>query len=547
MGLNPKFRTQYIVLGLTAIVIMAYLSFIARYGVNVPFWDEWDQVPIVNAALHGHLNFSQLWDQHNENRMFLPNLLVVLVALMTHWNLKIEMWFSALLSIASFAVFMRMVKWKTLPFLLPISALIWFSLAQYENTLWGFQLAWYLVLFCFLLCITFLYRESYHSFVISTIFAILASISSFQGLLTWPIGLLILLISPSPSRSKILSWTAAGLGTIILYFTGFTFRATVEPWLSYSLSHPFVSLVYFFTVLGSVTSVGASNPTDLLLCEMVGVSVFTLSVYFLSHWWSTKPEYRFRTSPVVVPILFGLLFDISLVVGRSGFGIPQATSSRYTLYNLVLLTALSWAVLLQQSLKPTLYQLRKEWGTGALAVILVISLASSTLRGLAAGGNLLAARLMATDVLANFKDATDNLITSTIFPSVPMFKVYAEEVMKDRLSVFNSSSAIVYRRLGILPEDHFSKLLPIPLNLQLAITVNDNVRLAWAALSTVYDSRPDLKQAFPLHEPQFAYSLLHWAITSGTTSVSTRKVLAPLAPQYISMFRLLGGSPIPNR
>ena len=55
-----------------------YFLFVAHYGVNFIYWDEWAVVPLINAELHGSLTFTMLWAQHNENRMLLPNVLFVL-------------------------------------------------------------------------------------------------------------------------------------------------------------------------------------------------------------------------------------------------------------------------------------------------------------------------------------------------------------------------------------------------------------------------------------------------------------------------------------
>ena len=39
-----------------------------QYAVNVPFWDDWAQAPMIGHFLDGNMQLSELWAQHNEHR-----------------------------------------------------------------------------------------------------------------------------------------------------------------------------------------------------------------------------------------------------------------------------------------------------------------------------------------------------------------------------------------------------------------------------------------------------------------------------------------------
>ena len=56
-------------------MFVALLALVARFGSNVPSWDEWDLVP----ALTGNQPVSAewLWSQHNEHRVPLPRLVLL--------------------------------------------------------------------------------------------------------------------------------------------------------------------------------------------------------------------------------------------------------------------------------------------------------------------------------------------------------------------------------------------------------------------------------------------------------------------------------------
>ena len=55
-----------------AVMLLASIVFIARFGSNVPSWDDWDQVP--TATGHQPVTWEWLWSQHNEHRVPLPRL-----------------------------------------------------------------------------------------------------------------------------------------------------------------------------------------------------------------------------------------------------------------------------------------------------------------------------------------------------------------------------------------------------------------------------------------------------------------------------------------
>src|SRR5580658_10373131 len=65
---------------------------IARYGVNIPFGDEWDMAgPLFIKLAHGTLTFADIVAQHNEHRIAMTRLIVLAVGKLTHYNVKAEM------------------------------------------------------------------------------------------------------------------------------------------------------------------------------------------------------------------------------------------------------------------------------------------------------------------------------------------------------------------------------------------------------------------------------------------------------------------------
>ena len=72
-GRSTRLRTSGVVVAMVAVPAL-YLVFVIHFWMNALYADEWSVVPLLNAALHGHLSLSALWAQHNENRMLFSQL-----------------------------------------------------------------------------------------------------------------------------------------------------------------------------------------------------------------------------------------------------------------------------------------------------------------------------------------------------------------------------------------------------------------------------------------------------------------------------------------
>lgn len=46
--------------GLAAIPVLALIAFVARYGVDIPHWDQWEFIPLLQKSYQGHITFYDL-------------------------------------------------------------------------------------------------------------------------------------------------------------------------------------------------------------------------------------------------------------------------------------------------------------------------------------------------------------------------------------------------------------------------------------------------------------------------------------------------------
>ena len=83
--------TTSVLLGSPALIC---LVFIAVYGVNVVFQDQWSFVPIFEKLYSGTLDFSDLIAQHNEHRYLIYRIILIFPGSITRWNNLAEMYLS---------------------------------------------------------------------------------------------------------------------------------------------------------------------------------------------------------------------------------------------------------------------------------------------------------------------------------------------------------------------------------------------------------------------------------------------------------------------
>ena len=81
--------------------MVAFFWFIKRYGVNAMYADQWSNAALVHDSYSGTLSLSKLWAQHNENRILFPNLIVIGLARVTHYNILDQLYLSGVMLVAA--------------------------------------------------------------------------------------------------------------------------------------------------------------------------------------------------------------------------------------------------------------------------------------------------------------------------------------------------------------------------------------------------------------------------------------------------------------
>jgi hypothetical protein len=338
----------------TMICIVPFLLLIylvASYGVNVPYMDQWGLPSLFEKVAQGNVSFQDLFAQHNEHRLFFPRFIFIVLAFLTNWNTKYEMYFSILLIIFSYVLIQQISFRQTLRkdpefwlTSLSVSILIT-SFVQVENLLWGFQVAWFFISLCLILAI-FLLTSSIRSiwlklFLGATV-CIIASFSSAHGLMTWlAVTPCILILAHESNQIQtrsaikvVLCWSIFFVLSCLIYFYNYQ-NPSHHPDKFFFIKHLDVSLNYFFSLLG--TPLFIDSDLSWLSGLAISANFFWFFIRYLKNPYS---EFSQQATPWISMGLFSFLFTLITTVGRSSFGVTQAYSSRYTSITILLIIAL---------------------------------------------------------------------------------------------------------------------------------------------------------------------------------------------------------------
>ena len=330
-----------------ALVPLAFLIWVVvQYAVDVPFMDQWELVPLLEKTYHGDLTFHDLWAQHNEHRIIFPQLIMLLLARLTHWNIHYELAVNITFALGIFAVFAYQVKITgrrrgvaRLPGAIPAISLIVFSISQFENWLWGWQLQMFLNLLAVAGGIVLLANDPFRwwKFAAAALLGIVATYSFANGALFWPIGLLLLLIVKTGAgkrRAATAGWILIGALTLGTYFHHYQ-KPEYHPSLNLIFKTPVEYAVFVFKYLGTIyTQILGGNVRDVSADSDLAF-VFGLAGTVATGWAGWTLLRRKIADPGTLFPYFGLILysvgsGLVTGVGRLGFGTDQALASRYS-------------------------------------------------------------------------------------------------------------------------------------------------------------------------------------------------------------------------
>jgi hypothetical protein len=338
------FRTM--TLALPALTILVLITI---YSVNVPFWDEWDEVPRLLEKMHaGTLGLTDFFAQHNEHRIVFPRLIMFGLALLTHWNIKAELVTSWLLACGCAYNLWRLsqltgFRGSNASFWLLLAAnILLFTPLQGDNWLWGFQIGFFLPLTAFtsLLWIIPSSRTSV-AFLAAIALSTIVAFSIGSGFITWLLALLLLLfpngkLAWQARKRWLVLFLLVFLSSQILYLWGYH-KPAQHPNTLMAIHHPGKFIEYILMYFGSPFAEGTKFRA-VNVAMIPGAILLILFCACITYLFSRRNDYSFvkRTLPWATLCLFALGNSIITAIGRMGFGTDQALASRYITFSVMM-------------------------------------------------------------------------------------------------------------------------------------------------------------------------------------------------------------------
>lgn len=328
---------EVLICTLAAIPLIALIVYVNRYGVDLPFLDQWEFIPVLEKFYQGHLTFSDLWQQHNEHRIFFPRIVFLVLARMTHWNIRYEMAANIIVAAGIFLAIAYQIR-KTsratgsryLMWTVPAVSVITFSLMQWENWLWGWELQIFMNLLAVVMGIILLSSRPFKwsRLAWSMLLGILATYSFANGSLYWPIGLILLIISGPTSRQPrvmaLSAWAVVGTLTMGSYLYHYHTPAD-HPSLLFVFQKPLVFLEYVLLYLGEPCA-GAGGHVLTVIAGAVGL---VLAIAVACMLVKRQKVDRHVLTPYIGLALYAVGSALMTGFARAGLGLWQALATRY--------------------------------------------------------------------------------------------------------------------------------------------------------------------------------------------------------------------------
>ncbi len=332
----------------------ATLELILRYGVDLPFYDQWvAEAPLFAKIWRHRAIVADFWAQHNEHRMVLPRIVYVALAWATRWDVRAELvatW--ALVCLVSLAV--HRCHRSTLgvadrPRILQLllANVLLFSPAAFETWLWAINLVNVLQLVCVVSLLTLACSGASLRVKVraGAALALAATLSAINGFFGWLLPLPLFLSQrdsiAAPARLRLATlWMAGFTVTAAAYFSGYA-RPSSHPSLTAVLAKPTDAVQFFLVYLGNVFT-PLIIPRYAVIARLIGGLLLGLYIGACGYVLYRRRD-RVLVNRSLVWIVLGLcslLNGLAVTFSRLGFGPTAATWSRYITYSALLPLAL---------------------------------------------------------------------------------------------------------------------------------------------------------------------------------------------------------------
>jgi hypothetical protein len=357
------------------------LFLIHSYGVNVPFWDEWDELRVVPRAYEGTLDLALLFAQQNEHRPVTSKIAAVILARTLQLNLVYEMYWGF-----AFEFFALILIWRMLttglnerarsligPLTIVASLLLFWTVA-FENWTWGIASFQYLgAVFWAVLAVWGLanWPGRWTGVLIAAVSTALAIYTTGHGFALIPVGILGIVAYGVIDRRirwrQIGLFAVVGAGCTALYLRNYTSPGFHAPGALFQV-RPFEVIRYFLTYLGSPfwTTRGGLAPA----LGLVGFGGLSAAAYYIARFMR---DWIRSAMPWLLLGAYSAINGVMTALARLDFGgVDQANQPRYR--SIVMPLWISLIVLLSMiaaHITPKFSRVTMTWALTAAIIIFI--------------------------------------------------------------------------------------------------------------------------------------------------------------------------------
>lgn len=359
-----QFSTLYRALPVL-IPVAIYFGFLARYTVNVPYYDDYANI-LRFFYIYDRLEslpekLAFFFSQHNEHRLLFNRLVVfVTQALTGSVNFKYLILFGHCAILLSFGVILASYrKHRAFYVIALLGAILLFQPATKVEALWAMvAMSGYYVIFFALLSFYLLARPGRLSFATALLVACLALYTQANGVFALLIGMIWTALRAATDHknrreqaTRALLWWGVTVVILVAYFSDYYTPAGHNSLLD-AWQNPLALIRYFLLLAGINLAYGHSAPA-------LGVGILFGMIFLYLTW-----QRYFITNPVIYAFMGFIVLSIAVVaLGRVQLGEGSVFSPRYAILSLFL------SVLLALALWDTLPEKYRSWYITALLLI----------------------------------------------------------------------------------------------------------------------------------------------------------------------------------
>ncbi|MFL6589884.1 MAG: hypothetical protein ACJ8M4_06895 [Chthoniobacterales bacterium] len=345
-----------IVIWVVALIPMVHFTLLVRhYAVNVPTQDDWAMAPLIVKAHTGQLKIAEIFQQQQESRTTLPNLIFVLMA-NREWNVRDQMALSIiawwLIAAVLFVLLRRSgVNLIALAICFWLTVVTLFSPTAYE--LWilasGFPSFFSLLFFATGLLIIGARISIAWKFLLCALLALASTFNLAHGLLAWGLTFPLLFIHQRSGRWRLwlAAWVVTALACAATYFSGYQKPAYLPQFAPIVSLFEYISFILQFLGGGLAYSLVHQPSSAAIIFGLIQLALFLmLFVYAVRRYHDA--QFIAKVAPWFALALYSMASAFLAALGRVGYGASYALASRYVPFSIgltlgiIALIAITW-------------------------------------------------------------------------------------------------------------------------------------------------------------------------------------------------------------